>query len=153
LGNEQDLNYGTLDQSEYKALYAEFAAAMHNAAEMNNEDPNIKTGPGLSSNTTWLRDLLLDGASGPYVNFVSAHQYTFNNAWTQGGFPAWRDNTANIIPNITGIQDTVNEEAPGREILVTELSSFGGWPEGAGGLADTYRALALFEMEMEAISM
>ncbi|WP_168120818.1 LamG-like jellyroll fold domain-containing protein [Paenibacillus sp. HB172176] len=156
LGNEQDHHAdalqtpylplkdtdGVLDDDNYVDVYKQIAAAMKA------EDPSIKTGPGILNNQTWFNTIYNNAAG--YVDFASAHQYSFGKAWAQDGYEAWRDWTGDMTDNVTAME--TNAENKGLDLFVTETNAFGSWPEGQG-VNDAYRALALFEMQMQQIAM
>lgn len=159
LGNEQDHHSNLLDIDEYEDLYVEFVQAMKAV------DPTIKTGPGLLANDQWVNRML--GLGGGLVDFMTAHQYTFNQWWTKNGYSGWRNRTETFVPDVENVSSLVaNSSIPETEILITEINSWGGncvppdpscnWPDEDGdgevNENDVYRALYAFEMEANAIS-
>ncbi len=142
-----------INENDYVNVYKTIAATMKA------EDSTILTGPGLLKSKNWFNKLWAEDPAN--FDFVSAHQYTFGRPWSQGGYTAWRDNTANLVENINDVQERIDntndtdgdgldpQEIP---LLITEMGPFGNWPEGQG-IVDTYRALANFEMQMEALAV
>lgn len=149
IGNEQDHHANPNDPAafpleEYADAYKRMTAAMKAM------DPSIKTGPGILSNTNWVNKII--EVAEDDVNFLSVHQYVFGHSWSGGGYDTWRN-----FRNMNDANGAVNNmnhyaKSKGLELFVTETNVYGDWPESVAGLNDTYRALALFEMQMHQIS-
>lgn len=149
LGNEQDHHRnklplsdsdGVLDDDNYLDIYQQMARAMKEV------DPTIKVGPGLINKITWFDEI--QKANPNLVDFIAVHQYSFAQPWSEGGYAGWRDWKGDMVKNVTRGQRKASQL--GIDLLVTEMNITGTWPEGKG-LADTYRALVSFEMQMETI--
>jgi alpha-L-arabinofuranosidase len=141
LGNEVE-HTKEITLTEYVDIYGKMAAAMKAV------DPTIKVGTGVLGQTAWNKAVLEKHPD--LVSFVSAHQYTFNQPFTEKGYEGWKEQVNVELRNIRRTQSLLLEkpEYKNIEIMITETGSTGGkWPEGRTN--DLYKALNWFEMNME----
>lgn len=141
LGNEVE-HTKEITMDEYVDIYGKMAAAMKAV------DPTIKVGTGVLGQTAWNKAVLDQHPD--LVSFVSAHQYTFNQPFTEKGYEGWKEQTNVEIRNIRKTQSLLLEKPEYKdvEIMITETGATGGkWPESRTN--DLYKALYWFEMNME----
>ena len=142
IGNEQDHHKDIYPFDEFKADYKRMAKAMHEV------DPTIKTAPGLLSN--WNSDML--AYCPEYIDFITCHQYLYFGGSETEGYNVWKDYGSNLIPNIKKNQDILSSSNSKMEIFVTETGITGGqYPDPQ--IFNLYKALLLFEMQMEQITL
>jgi len=141
LGNEVE-HTKEITMAEYVEIYGKMAAAMKAV------DPTIKVGTGVLGQTAWNKAVLEQHPD--LVSFVSAHQYTFNQPFTEKGYEGWKEQVNVEIRNVRRTQSLLLEkpEYKNIEMMITETGSTGGkWPESRTN--DLYKALYWFEMNME----
>ena len=142
LGNEVDHHPEFISQTEYKALYSDFANAMKAV------DPTIWIGPGLLGN--WHAAMLAHDPAN--IKFICAHNYLFGYAWADQEYEGWKTATDDMMKNIATCQTAVNNSTiPNTEIHVTEMNSYP-WAGTNGDNDDLFRALAYGEMVLNACS-
>ncbi|MCG8696729.1 MAG: Ig-like domain-containing protein, partial [Bacteroidales bacterium] len=142
LGNEQDHHWDIYSLDAFKEDYKKMALAMKEI------DADIKTAPGLLQN--WNDVFLADCPE--LVDYVTCHQYLFGEGSDTEAYSAWKDYGHDLIPNVTKNQNFVtSSNNPKLEILVTETGITGGsFPDPQS--FNLYKALLLFEMQMELIT-
>ncbi len=145
IGNEIDHHRKLLSMDQYVALYQDFTAAMKAV------NPNIKTGPGILSNTAYYDKIVLE--SPELIDFTSCHQYLWGFSKSNPNYSAWKKNQETFIPNVEKMQQAVSNSAkPDIEIVITEtgVTPIG---KGMGDQNNAYKALWFFEMLMNEASM
>lgn len=141
LGNEVE-HTREITKDEYVEIFGKMASAMKQA------DPSIKVGTGVLGQTDWNRRVLQEHPG--LVSFISAHQYTFNQAFAERGYEGWKNQPEALIPNIRKMRKLLNEkpEYADIELMITETGAIGGeWPDKRTN--DLYKSLYWFEMNME----
>jgi alpha-L-arabinofuranosidase len=142
LGNEQDHHSDIYPLESFKVDYKKMAAGMHEI------DASIKTAPGLLQK--WNNTML--SYCPEYVNFITCHQYLWFGGSETEAYDVWKNYGSNLIPNITKNKNYVHASSkPELEIFITETGITGGkYPD--SDVFNLYKALILFEMQMEQIS-
>ena len=146
IGNEVE-HQSALTMVEYTNLFIDFATAMKAV------DSSIHVGTGVLSSTNWNKDVLTK--AGNLCDFISTHNYQFNNPIPPGGYRSWYKTNSVLITNTTSTQNMLNNSFPDRpeiEVHVTETNITGGdFPDISN--IDIYKALYWFEMNMNHLAL
>lgn len=141
LGNEVE-HTKEITLEEYVDVYGKMAAAMKAV------DPTIKVGTGVLGQPAWNKAILEKHPD--LVGFISAHQYAFNQPFSEKGYEGWKELGKVENRNVQKMQNLLNDQPSYKDvsIMITETGATGGkWPENRTN--DLYKALYWFEMNME----